>query len=284
MRGPAGRTGPAEPAGPEVRFVPLQRGATRVVAAWEARTRRRRPVVLIVPGLLHPPGTLFGWMYRLARGGVVAATLEQMPSPDRNAPGGLAGALERLVASLVAQGREALEALAELPVAEPGRAALVGVSAGGWAALRLAERRGGAGTTGVRVEAVAAVLSGPGWRRIPGGAGRLLEELGVPAWGDEAGAEVDPGRCPLLHPGDAGERARRLEGCALLLVAGGRDPVVDPEEVKGLYRELVAHLPRASERLQLVVYPGLDHRLTPPLQDRVSSWVLWMLGAGGLAR
>ena len=269
--------------GTPVRFVPLATDEGRVVAAWAGGSRRRRPVVLLLPGLLQPPGALFGWMYRMAQGGALAATLDETPSVPAQATSDLAGTLERLLQSLVDRARAALKALASLSVADPQRVALVGISAGGWAALRLAEQCGqDTGCTG-QVAAVAAVLSGAGWRRIPEGLGGYLEELGVRIVGpDAAGTPVDPERFPLLHPGDPAQRAERLRGCALLLVAGGRDPLVDAAEVRAFYRHLAARWPEAGERLQLVVYPGVGHRLTPPMEDRVASWVLWMVEAGGL--
>lgn len=278
-------------AGDAVRFSPLEAGEGRLVAAWGGSRRRRRPVVLLLPGLYQPPGAFFHWMYRLARGGALAATLDETLALGADGSPDLVGALEQWLETSMRRARAALEALAALPGADPERAALIGVSAGGWAALRLAEQ-GRWGRTGTgRVAAVAAVLSGAGWRRVPPGVGAFFEEMGVRllSSGDRPsgatdGPVVDPGRCPLLHPGDPAQRAERLRGCAVLLVAGGKDPLVEAAEVRAFYRELAAHLPEAGERLQLVVYPGIGHRLTPPMEDRVASWVLWMLGAGGLER
>ena len=265
-----------------VSFAPLQAGEGRLVAAWASRSRRRRPVVLLLPGLYQVPGALFHWMFRLAQGGALAATFEDTLSLRADGLSDLAGGLERLLEALIGRARSTLEALAALPAADPDRMALIGVSAGGWAALRLAEERCQGTAPAGRVAAVAAVLSGAGWRRIPEGVSGFFEEVGVRCHPDMAGVPVDPGRFPLLHPGDPAERAERLRGCALLLVAGAKDPLVDAAEVRAFYQELAARLPEAGERLQFVVYSRVGHRLTPPMEDRVASWVLWMLGAGGL--
>ena len=280
---PRRRAGEVEQlAGPAVILRPVEAGGQRLVMARPSPGRRRAPVVLLLPGLFQEPGSLYAAMYRLARGGVVAATLGRVhPLGAAGAPD-ITGRLEAWLEEALWRARQAVEALAGLPGVDAGRVGLMGVSAGGWVALRLAETLGDGASEQGRVVAVAAVLSGPGWRRIPPAMAGVLAEAGVRCSPEALRRPVDPARAPLLHPGDLDERAERLRRCAVLLVGGGRDPVVDVDEVRALYRALVAGRPDAGERLQLVLYPGLGHRLTPPMEARALSWLLWMLGAGAL--
>ncbi len=269
-------------AGPAVTLRPVEAGGERLVVARPSPARRRSPLVLLLPGLFQEPGALYGAMYRLASGGAVAATFERTHPLGAAGPEDLAGRLEAWLEEGLRRARQVVDALAGVPGVDSGRIGLMGVSAGGWVALRLAESLGEQATAHEWSVAVAAVLSGPGWRRIPPAVADVLAEAGVRCPPDALGRPVDPARAPLLHPGQLDQRAERLRHCAVLLVGGGRDPVVDPEEVRAFYRAMAARRPEAAERLQLVLYPGLGHRLTPPMEARVLSWLLWMLQAGAL--
>lgn len=287
MAGPGQRTRAAslQVEGPAVTFRLVNAGGERLTVAEAGRTRRKRPAILILPGLYQAPAGSMGWLFQLARGGAVAASFADPVRMDGEKSGaraaeGFAGSLDRVVNGLVARASAALEALVGCFGADPGRIGVIGVSVGGWAALRLAEGWPGSGTA--RPLAVAAVLSGAGWRRVPEAVPAFFAQFGVHVPEGEAGAPVDPERHPSLHPGEAAARAGRLAGKAVLLVAGGQDPLVDAGEVEQFYRALASAAPEAAERLQIVVYPKLGHQLTPPMQDRVASWMLWMLGAGGI--
>ncbi|HEY8498618.1 MAG TPA: hypothetical protein VIK90_05165 [Limnochordales bacterium] len=266
--------------GPGVVFRPVEAGGVSLVVARPTPPRRRLPLVLLLPGLGQPPGDLFPWMYTLARGGAAAATLEQ--AVPLGAGGDLVEQVEGWLQEVLRRAERALASLARAGGPEAGPVGVAGISAGGWAALRLAERSGPAGDGRLQVEAVAAVLSGPGWRRVPQGAPELLAQAGLRLRDGCAGLPVDPRRAPLLHPGDEAARAERLGKCAVLLVGAGQDPVVDLDLLRSFYDALAARRREAGERLQLVVYPSLGHRITPPMAARVCSWLLWMLGAGAV--
>ncbi|MBE3598939.1 MAG: hypothetical protein IMX02_09160 [Limnochordaceae bacterium] len=235
---------------------------------------------MVIPGLLPAPDALLGWLVELAGAGMTAAGIEHKGVGRAAAASDFAGALDRLVNRLAGVAVSVAEALDGRYGVDPQRWGLVGISVGGWAALRAAERYDGREmASGPR--AVAALLCGPGWRRVPARARAFFRPLGLDLPETAVDMAVDPDRYPHLHPGDAGARGRRLAGRAVLLAAGGKDPLVPLQDVRALYEAIDRQRPQGDgpERHQLLVYPGLGHEVSLPMRRRVVSWVGWMLGA-----
>lgn len=266
---------------PEGRPVWLARARVDGLHSWVAAPTgpaRRRPLAVLVPGLLDHPARHAGWLAELAGQGLVAVA----PSPAFGAdePGFRARLAQRFLPALDGAVQQTVEriggvirACCGFRGADGSRVVLIGVSAGGWAALRAALEAPG-------VVAVACVLSGPGWERPPAEVEPALRaELGTGGLSLEHEQPFEQDRYPGLHAEAVLERAGSLAGRALLLVQGGQDSWVPAEPSRRLYERLHGMGPEKPERVQLVVYPGLGHRLTAPMQQRVTSWVSWMLAS-----
>ena len=256
---------------------PIKLGGRPALAAWPSGRRRRRPLVVVAHGLLGDPHVVADWLLELALGGCVALALRAAYAEGE--PGLRARLADRFLETLnetvLQTARATAEALAALDGwrgADGSRAALVGISAGGFAVLRAA--------LDCPAAAVATVCSGPGWLEPPAELGPEIEgELGLRPRDLRPKAPFDPERYPGVHGRFVLDRAQKLAGRAVLLCVGGRDPVAPAEPARLLHRELAARDPEGAERgrLQLLVYPALGHRVTGPMRHRVASWVRWML-------
>ena len=271
--GPAGRVA----GGAGAAWIEL--GGRPALAAWPAGRRRRRPLALVIHGLLGGPEFMADWLLELALGGCVAVALraayaEGEPGLRARLADRFLETLDETVLQTAEEASQALSALDGWRGADASLAALVGVSAGGFAALRAA--------LDCPAAAVAAVCSGPGWLEPPEELGAEVEaELGLRPGHLRPQAPFDPRGYPGLHARFVLDRARALAGRAVLLCVGGRDPVAPVEPARALHRELAAQDPEAAERgrVQLLLYPALGHRVTGPMKRRVASWVRWMLDA-----
>lgn len=279
--------GAEEPKRPSPCVVDLATAAGEpVLIARPLGRGRARSLALVVPGIGESmEDEMLPWTVDLARRGAVGAALVgRMPVEALNTPD-LAGALERSVKELVGRVAAVLPDLQARFGVTGRKSGLIGVSAGGWASLRAMEA--GAAASAWVAEAVAAVACGPGWDRIPPGTAGELRALGARVPDGCEGLRVEAPACPLVHPGDLVERARRLAGGgrAVMLAVGGRDPLIDLEQVRAFFGALQGQAPEGhGERVQLLVYPGLGHRVSRGMRRRVVSWVTWMLAAGGSGR
>ena len=260
-----------------------------VLAAWPVPSRRpgRRPLVLVLHGLLGRPLLLADWLAELALAGWVAAApalpFGEDPELRRRLPTHFFEALDGAVQQAVPLLEQVTRALAGWRGADARRLAVVGISAGGFAALRLALRattEGAAAAAGTSVAAVAAVVSGPGWLEVPAGLPQALqEELGTGGLSARPQRPFTADHYPGVHGAFVLERAEQLQGTAVLLCCGGRDGVVPVEPARQLHLRLARLSGAAAEegRQQLLVYPTLGHRVTPPMKQRVVAWLRWMV-------
>lgn len=247
--------------------------------AWPARARRR-PVALLLHGLFDTDGRwLWPWMLELAEMGLVAVIPRSRGRVAAGTPFFLM--VQQLVSAHVAAAGAVLDGLAQaLPMADTEHTALIGVSAGGFAAWRVAAQ-----DKGRRVRWVASVLSGAGWGRLrPELAQRFAALFNVPvaSGGAGEGAGGPPGwgiRLEEMEPLTAD-----LAGGRFLMVQGGADPLMPIEDARHWYERLVPLFSEAPERLQWVVYPRVGHRLTVPMQHRVNRWLGWMALGKGVER
>ena len=255
----------------------LEVAGVRALGAWPTGRSRRRPLVLVVHGLLGSPLWMADWLLDLAMGGLVAVAVEAafaegQPGLRSRLASRFFETLDETVQRTAEAVRRAAAALDGWRGADAGKAALVGISAGGFAILRAA--------LGAPPRAAAAVCSGPGWLEPPAGLQEQLQaELGLRPAAAAPGASFDPAGYPGLHGAFVLERSADLAGCSVLLCVGGRDPLAPVEPARRLHRLLADAQPQAAEegRLQLWVYPSLGHRVTGPMKQRVAGWIRWML-------
>lgn len=230
-------------------------------SAEEAGGGQRRPLVIVVHGLLSRKERHLELCLQLAQAGFLACALDARLHGERATPeaaAGLWGAWGTDFAALFAHA--VIGTAADLgPLADYlGRDhyGVIGHSMGGYVALKV-----GVGDTRARV--IVSVAGNPDWTLLPQGGGVL----------PPAARALARQESPIVH-------ADAFFPRPLLQLHGTLDTTVPIAGARALHAALAPRYAEASitERLDLVEYPDTDHEFLPDMAARAVSWMRRWLG------
>lgn len=234
----------------------LESGGPRVVIhlAYRPGIVARHPSILMMGALA--PAELPEWSTDLVNEGFMLAafTVYHEPDPDPTRRPVWLFWDQRFAHGYTLGGQRApvdatrvMDFLAQRPDVQPDRYGWFGSSSTGIPGLAVATRE-------PRLAAVVAFVSTGAYRQ-------WFETWHTNGLWQGVTPELWPETEELLHEHDPIRRATAMYPCAVLMVSGAEDPIVDPDTARAFFAAARPAYAADPERLRLVVYEGFGHNL-----------------------